>query len=216
MDSDGLPLVGPGVDLAKVNAIHQKRLVAFINHFLTNSVEHLNRFSSVCEEKLTAINTKIQRLENVLNILETKINSIPGLENVNVTSSTVVVTEEKPLENETPPPVLNGEEVSTDTSSMQGEVSVCETSASNEIRNADHPVYKPYFKMQSMGVPDMAVKQKMTMAGIDPSVLDNPNRLVSSDESPSSKRSETDESDAFTDSEEDSSEQDSQSDDFSD
>jgi hypothetical protein len=37
-----------------------------------------------------------------------------------------------------------------------------------------HPVFGKYFGMVAMGVPPPAVKQKMTMAGLDPSVLDLP------------------------------------------
>ncbi|XP_071493659.1 WASH complex subunit 3-like [Diadema antillarum] len=84
MDTDGLPLVGPGVDLTKVGAIHSKRMLAFLNHFIIHTTRFLNKFSCVCEQKLSDITTRIQRLETTINILEAKLASIPGLENVTV------------------------------------------------------------------------------------------------------------------------------------
>uniref|UniRef100_A0AAY4DB84 WASH complex subunit 3 n=1 Tax=Denticeps clupeoides TaxID=299321 RepID=A0AAY4DB84_9TELE len=50
MDEDGLPIVGSGVDLTKVPAIQQRRIVAFLNQFVVHTVRFLNRFSTVCEE----------------------------------------------------------------------------------------------------------------------------------------------------------------------
>ncbi|KAK7492006.1 hypothetical protein BaRGS_00016670 [Batillaria attramentaria] len=81
MDADGLPLVGPGIDYTKVEAINQKRTIAFINHFITHTSRFLNRFSCVCEEKLENLHTRIQQLEISLSLLEAKLSSVPGLEN---------------------------------------------------------------------------------------------------------------------------------------
>jgi hypothetical protein len=36
----------------------------------------------------------------------------------------------------------------------------------------EDPVYAPFFKMMRMGVPSGAIKQKMSLAGADPSMLD--------------------------------------------
>uniref|UniRef100_A0A8C0CHP6 WASH complex subunit 3 n=1 Tax=Balaenoptera musculus TaxID=9771 RepID=A0A8C0CHP6_BALMU len=51
MDEDGLPLTWSGIDLTKVPAIQQKRTVAFLNQFVVHTVQFLNPFSAVCEEK---------------------------------------------------------------------------------------------------------------------------------------------------------------------
>ncbi|XP_057243415.1 WASH complex subunit 3-like isoform X1 [Malurus melanocephalus] len=82
MDEDGLPIVGSGIDLTKVPAIQQKRTVAFLNQFVVHTVQFLNRFSTVCEEKLSALSLRIQHIETTLNILDAKLSSIPGLEDV--------------------------------------------------------------------------------------------------------------------------------------
>ncbi|XP_016045809.1 WASH complex subunit 3 isoform X3 [Erinaceus europaeus] len=82
MDEDGLPLMGSGIDLTKVPAIQQKRTVAFLNQFVVHTVQFLNRFSTVCEEKLADLSLRIQQIETTLNILDAKLSSIPGLDDV--------------------------------------------------------------------------------------------------------------------------------------
>mmetsp|Transcript_13183 Transcript_13183/g.17377 ORF Transcript_13183/g.17377 Transcript_13183/m.17377 type:complete len:320 (-) Transcript_13183:304-1263(-) len=42
----------------------------------------------------------------------------------------------------------------------------------------EHPEYAGYFKMKRVGVPEMQVKMKMGMLGLDSSVLDDPNRII--------------------------------------
>ena len=92
MDEDGLPLMGSGIDLTKVPAIQQKRTVAFLNQFVVHTVQFLNRFSTICEEKLADLSLHIQHIETTLNILDAKLSSIPGLDDVTFEVSPVNVT----------------------------------------------------------------------------------------------------------------------------
>lgn len=48
--------------------------------------------------------------------------------------------------------------------------------AMNTYRN--HPDYQKFFKMLSVGIPAQAVKNKMTLLNIDPSILDKPDTIV--------------------------------------
>ena len=57
----------------QVGAIHQKRTIAFLNHFITHTARFLNRFSCVCEDKLSTLSLRIQRLETTMSILEAKV-----------------------------------------------------------------------------------------------------------------------------------------------
>ena len=59
----------------QVEPLDQKRLVAFINQFLTTTVSFLNHFSRACEEKLENIHYKICKIEDQLSILESKLKS---------------------------------------------------------------------------------------------------------------------------------------------
>ncbi|KAM9230128.1 WASH complex subunit 3 isoform 3-T3 [Dugong dugon] len=92
MDEDGLPLMGSGIDLTKVPAIQQKRTVAFLNQFVVHTVQFLNHFSTICEEKLADLSLRIQQIETTLNILDAKLSSIPGLDDVTFEISPVSVT----------------------------------------------------------------------------------------------------------------------------
>ncbi|XP_026646683.1 WASH complex subunit 3 isoform X4 [Zonotrichia albicollis] len=136
MDEDGLPIVGSGIDLTKVPAIQQKRTVAFLNQFVVHTVQFLNRFSTVCEEKLSALSLRIQQIETTLNILDAKNNTQEeGLQ------KTEVVTE-------------------------------------NVTTVAKDPRYARYLKMVQVGVPVMAIRNKMISEGLNPDLLETPDAPV--------------------------------------
>ncbi|XP_051547342.1 WASH complex subunit 3-like isoform X2 [Myxocyprinus asiaticus] len=139
MDEDGLPIVGSGIDLTKVPAIQQRRIVAFLNQFIVHTVRFLNRFSTVCEEKLASISLRIQQIETTLSILEAKATR---------------EVQRVPLE-------------------LKAEALV-----ENVMTVAKDPRYARYLKMVQVGVPVMAIKNKMVLEGLDPSLLDTPDAPV--------------------------------------
>jgi hypothetical protein len=56
----------------------------------------------------------------------------------------------------------------------------CSTKVGGAIMVSEHPVYAKYFKMLKVGLPHMAVKNKMIKEGVDPDVLDkNPSDMIS-------------------------------------
>lgn len=179
MDSDGLPLVGPGIDYTKVEAINQKRTIAFINHFITHTSRFLNRFSCVCEEKLETLHGRIQQLEVSLSLLEAKLSSIPGLENVKApTASSLAPASSTAVSTGTPAPTaaaspLVGPIVPTATAELPAEVAPQEEAkAANPV--SKDPRYIKFFKMLQFGVPPHAIKGKMSLEGLDPGLLDTP------------------------------------------
>ncbi|KAM9205507.1 WASH complex subunit 3 isoform 3-T3 [Mergus octosetaceus] len=137
MDADGLPIVGSGIDLTKVPAIQQKRTVAFLNQFVVHTVQFLNRFSTVCEEKLSALSLRIQQIETTLNILDAKQNNV----HEESLQKTEVVTE-------------------------------------NIKTVAKDPRYARYLKMVQVGVPVMAIRNKMISEGLNPDLLETPDAPV--------------------------------------
>ncbi|XP_064628779.1 WASH complex subunit 3-like [Lineus longissimus] len=179
MDADGLPLVGPGIDYTKVGAIHPKRTLAFLNHFITHTVRFLNRFSCVCEDKLSALSLRIQRLETTMNVLEAKLSSIPGLENVTAPSSSS--TGSQPSQPAASEPSASAQPSGPAASqpapaAAASEVAVPEPEpAIPENTVSKDPRYMKYFKMVNMGVPEQAVKNKMRSEGADPNFLNTPN-----------------------------------------
>ncbi|XP_068163650.1 WASH complex subunit 3 [Antennarius striatus] len=182
MDEDGLPIVGSGVDLTKVPAIQQRRIVAYLNQFVVHTVRFLNRFSTVCEEKLANISLRIQQLETTLCILEAKLSSIPGLEDVTIdglsqrqpsqanglTTSNQNQTDGQPAE-PPPPPEMAPESAGTQKT---------EAAADNVMTVAKDARYARYLKMVQVGVPVMAIRNKMVLEGLDPNLLDTPDAPV--------------------------------------
>nr|XP_046234449.1 WASH complex subunit 3 [Scatophagus argus] len=185
MDEDGLPIVGSGVDLTKVPAIQQRRIVAYLNQFVVHTVRFLNRFSVVCEEKLSNISLRIQQIETTLCILEAKLSSIPGLEDVTIDGLSQRQTAQAngpPTASQSqtdgpsgqPLPPAEPAQTAPDPVTTQK----AEAAAENVMTVAKDPRYARYLKMVHVGVPVMAIRNKMVMEGLDPSLIDTPDAPV--------------------------------------
>ncbi|EHA98204.1 Coiled-coil domain-containing protein 53 [Heterocephalus glaber] len=166
MDEDGLPLMGSGIDLTKVPAIQQKRTVAFLNQFVVHTVQFLNRFATVCEEKLANLSLRIQQIETTLNILDAKLSSIPGLDEVTFEASSLSVTSvpDRPHSEATSEQAQQNN--TQDSGAQESEVS------ENTVTVAEDPRYARYLKMVHVGVPVMAIRNKMISEGLDPDLLE--------------------------------------------
>ncbi|ELK10328.1 Coiled-coil domain-containing protein 53 [Pteropus alecto] len=173
MDEDGLPLMGSGIDLTKVPAIQQKRTVAFLNQFVVHTVQFLNRFSTVCEEKLADLSLRIQQIETTLNILDAKLSSIPGLDDVTFEVSPVSVSS---ITNESHSETIS--ERSQQNSLQDSGPQESEVTAENILTVAKDPRYARYLKMIQVGVPVMAIRNKMISEGLDPDLLERPDAPV--------------------------------------
>ncbi|XP_009246434.3 WASH complex subunit 3 isoform X2 [Pongo abelii] len=193
MDEDGLPLMGSGIDLTKVPAIQQKRTVAFLNQFVVHTVQFLNRFSTVCEEKLADLSLRIQQIETTLNILDAKLSSIPGLDDVTVEVSPLNVTS---VTNGAHPEAASEQpQNSTHDSGLQES----EVSAENILTVAKDPRYARYLKMVQVGVPVMAIRNKMISEGLDPDLLERPDAPVPDGESEKTVEESSDSESSFSD-----------------
>jgi WASH complex subunit CCDC53 len=73
---DSAALIGSGVDLTRVDPIHQRRLLAFVNHFTGQTVHFLNALAVSAESKLTAIDEQIDRIESSLTLFEARLESV--------------------------------------------------------------------------------------------------------------------------------------------
>lgn len=164
MDIDGLPIIGPGLDYSQVGAIHQKRTLAFINHFISNTVSFLNKFSSSCELRLEKFEMRLQKLEASLSILEAKLSSISGLENVNVDPQLSAKSEET-REDDNSYTVQEDEDNHTETEQFNAESEVEKQTVVQD------PQYARFYRMIQFGVPVQAVHLKMQQEGLDPAVL---------------------------------------------
>ncbi|XP_012874813.1 PREDICTED: WASH complex subunit CCDC53 isoform X1 [Dipodomys ordii] len=194
MDEDGLPLMGSGIDLTKVPAIQQKRTVAFLNQFVVHTVQFLNRFSTVCEEKLSDLSLRIQQIETTLNILDAKLSSIPGLDDVTFEVSPVSV-----------PNVTNelhygtASEQSQQNNTQDSGPQESEVSSENILTVAKDPRYARYLKMVQVGVPVMAIRNKMISEGLDPDLLERPDAPVPDGEKEKPVEESSDSESSFSD-----------------
>ncbi|KAM6215931.1 WASH complex subunit 3 isoform 2-T2 [Rhynchocyon petersi] len=171
MDEDGLPLMGSGIDLTKVPAIQQKRTVAFLNQFVVHTVQFLNHFSTVCEEKLADLSLRIQQIETTLNILDAKLSSIPGLDDVTFEVSPV----NKSISNG---PHSEATSVQSQNSVQDSGAQESEGAGENLLTVAKDPRYARYLKMVQVGVPVLAIRNKMISEGLDPDLLEQPDAPV--------------------------------------
>ncbi|KAM5335321.1 WASH complex subunit 3 isoform 2-T2 [Glossophaga mutica] len=193
MDEDGLPLMGSGIDLTKVPAIQQKRTVAFLNQFVVHTIQFLNRFSTVCEEKLANLSLRIQQIETTLNILDAKLSSIPGLDDVTCEVCPVSVASIT-------------SESHAETTSEQSQNSLqdsgpqeSEVTAENILTVAKDPRYARYLKMVQVGVPLMAIRNKMISEGLDPNLLERPDAPVPNGEGEKNTEESSDSESSFSD-----------------
>ncbi|XP_064537683.1 WASH complex subunit 3 [Drosophila montana] len=149
------------VDKTQIPPLNQKRILAFVNHFLISTCTFLNEFALNCETKFVRMERQLQRTEAALIILEAKLASIP-VDNEADNSSTPQVNIEATISDEIDKPAA---EEPTEVE-VKG-VKVCE-----DIH------YKKFFKMLHVGVPAPAVKIKMQTEGLDPHLLDKPDFML--------------------------------------
>ncbi|KAM9230126.1 WASH complex subunit 3 isoform 1-T1 [Dugong dugon] len=191
MDEDGLPLMGSGIDLTKVPAIQQKRTVAFLNQFVVHTVQFLNHFSTICEEKLADLSLRIQQIETTLNILDAKLSSIPGLDDVTFEISPVSVTNGPQSEATS--------EQSQQNSIQDSGPQESEVAAENILTVAKDPRYARYLKMVQVGVPLLAIRNKMISEGLDPDLLERPDAPVPNGEGEKNTEESSDSESSFSD-----------------
>lgn len=61
------------ISFSKVPPIEQKRMAAFINHFVVTTTEFLNEFIANVESKFIELETKLRFVESSLLIVESKV-----------------------------------------------------------------------------------------------------------------------------------------------
>uniref|UniRef100_A0A8C6BGI2 WASH complex subunit 3 n=1 Tax=Monodon monoceros TaxID=40151 RepID=A0A8C6BGI2_MONMO len=149
-------------------AIPQERRVAFLNQFVVHTVQFLNPFSTVCEEKLAELSRRMQQVETTLNILDAKLSSIPGLDDVIFEASPIRVTR---ITNETRSETTSEQSQNNLQDSGPRESEVTPENSSTVAKDIR---YARYLRMAQVGVPVMAVRNKMISEGLDPDLPERP------------------------------------------
>eukprot|EP01147_Barroeca_monosierra_P005612 gene5612-192_t len=189
-----------GLDLNTLEPTDHRHTLASINDFISNTSSFLNHFSSVCEEKLSEVSFRLQRLQITTAILEDKLSSIQGLKDV--TGQTYVSTTETPVIEqkqsqqrpqqqpqsqpqqqqlqESQQTQQQHQEVVTEQSQTHQNAESSQTNtAAPMIAKKNHPTLKRYFNMMTYGVPPGAVRTKFVAeTGLDPVLLDDPDALI--------------------------------------
>ena len=93
-------MIDAQIDYTLVEPLPYKKTLCYVNNFIINTTQFLNRFSYLCEQKLGKVSRDIQRLEITMSILEAKLNSIPELEGT-VPTSAPSAPSTSPLEDHT-------------------------------------------------------------------------------------------------------------------
>ncbi|XP_014677433.1 PREDICTED: WASH complex subunit CCDC53-like isoform X2 [Priapulus caudatus] len=144
-----------------------------MNSFVTYTVNFLNHFSGICETKLSDLSQQIHRLETTMVLLETKLASIPGLDDVTLAAAPVAAT---------PTATQNSGTVTQPQEQAAAEPMTAAVTQEEEAQKAEpvnsvakDPRYAKYFRMVQVGVPVPAVQVKMHMEGLDASLIETPN-----------------------------------------
>ncbi|CAG9129262.1 unnamed protein product [Plutella xylostella] len=151
------------LDLSKVAALQQKRTLAFVNHFVLSTIQFLNNFMKQCEQQLMQFERKLEKAEAALVILETRLASIPEVANTQTpkTADNSEKDSSKPHDSEHPEPPP----ASTPVEEPPAE-------AETPAPGPSHPEYDRFVKMVQVGVPLEAVKLKVSIEGLDPSIFE--------------------------------------------
>ncbi|KAL1505246.1 hypothetical protein ABEB36_004853 [Hypothenemus hampei] len=168
MQKDDFIAVESNGHYSQIPSLQQKRIIAFINHFVSTTVSYLNDFSLSCESRFMDFEYKLQRIEASLLILEAQLSSIPNFE--------------EPLANST----INTGDIPVSAPTNDVEFSEINKEPENDtehtqsigIKASEDPRFTKFFKMLRFGVKEEAVKYKMQSAGLNPNILNNPDAVI--------------------------------------
>lgn len=152
--------------LTGLQSIATRKTAMIVNSFIINTVDFLNKFASIAENKLQRVEQSIQRVEIVLNLLEGKLESVPWLNDPSLLTAA---------------PATSGTSAAPSAPSMDGagvpaappvEDLPPPPPAVQQILLKDDTRYQKYFKMLAMGVPKQALRVKMAADGVDSDIID--------------------------------------------
>ena len=165
--------------MAQIKAVPVQKTLILLNNFTVTTADYLNAFSDTVEKKISKVSNRITDLETLLAVLEAKLNSVPDLDAASDGSPThshpssavnASATVDQPISSSGAPDrrVEDPSVVYAPPSSSQQRVPVSE-----------HPSYVQFFTLLKVGVPPFVVQAKISAAGLDPSMVDTPDLLVS-------------------------------------
>lgn len=154
---------------------NDQNLATCVNAYATECVAMLNALSTSAEGKLARAERRIEEAEMRVRLLERAL--LDGRRGrVAEEEPSAVVAAPPPLPPDgsapEPPPPPVEEVVVAPPPKVVDEPADEDDDASKQPRRDVNPAHAIYFKMLKMGVPEQAVRNKMALEGVDPSVLD--------------------------------------------
>ncbi|XP_066257345.1 WASH complex subunit 3 [Euwallacea similis] len=169
------------VDYSQIPPIQQKRIIAFVNHFVTSTVSFLNNFCQSCESRFMEFEYKTQKIEASLLILEAQLSSIQGLDSretpKELKETFHQITDIEPQKRASE--AVDNVKLNLDIPNSVVEEAIDKTDdTSSGVKASDDPRFAKFFKMLKFGVQEEAVKLKMQTEGVDVLVLNNPDLII--------------------------------------
>uniref|UniRef100_A0A183BS06 Coiled-coil domain-containing protein 104 n=1 Tax=Globodera pallida TaxID=36090 RepID=A0A183BS06_GLOPA len=166
-----LDFVRSDIDPATVKPIETRQLASVINEFLLRSADILNEFCAKFEDRMMELDLRLETFERMVTLMERKLENIRTDEEANPKVVTEVVADGEgtalgEAQKETPGAALG--ENKTDERQ--------EKAPEGTVKAKEHPQVAKYFRMLKMGVPEAAVKQKMSSEGMDGAILNDPDK----------------------------------------
>ncbi|XP_010629662.1 WASH complex subunit 3 [Fukomys damarensis] len=124
-------------------------------------------------EKLANLSLRIQQIETTLNILDAKLSSIPGLDEVTLEASPSSVSSVTHRSHSEAAPEQAQPSNAQDSGAQESEAL-----SESTVTVAEDPRYARYLKMVHVGVPVVAIRNKMISEGLDPDLLERPDAAV--------------------------------------
>ncbi|KAL4191854.1 hypothetical protein AMTRI_Chr06g169290 [Amborella trichopoda] len=165
-------------------SISDQRTLYLVNIFIVDTARFLNRFSALCEQKLADVHRRILRLDATLTLLEAKLRSIDGIEEIKdgsrvkercfeYTNGSCSSAERSHEPTYGSIMTLSESHAPQQTPSTSVQPS---TPSQNQPPFDDDPRLARFCRMLHFGVPEQAVKMQMSIEGMDPSLLNQFNR----------------------------------------
>ncbi|VDP11235.1 unnamed protein product, partial [Soboliphyme baturini] len=146
--------VPPGTEEQKVAPIQLQRLVTFFNFWLTRNISFINGSLQMFQDKMIDFENRLSSMEISLELIEAKLQGIPEPD-------------------QTAPPMLPPQVTENSaTASAEEEVTVPEKQQDEATSAVVDPQLQKYLKMLQLGVPVLAVKQRMMLDEVDPTLID--------------------------------------------
>ncbi|KNC54879.1 uncharacterized protein AMSG_12360 [Thecamonas trahens ATCC 50062] len=161
------------INFDNVGPIASSSLLQFVNGFVLSSVQFLNRFSGVCEEKLGKVAIQLSRLEATMAILEAKLESVPGLDQYNIPIA------DSDSESDDASPAAHRPNGVRDSTAEESPAPAAPAAAAAPVAAVrlvkDNPKYKKFFLQMRMGVDERNIRNQMMIAGLNPDLITTPN-----------------------------------------